>query len=180
MKLLFFSDVHGSPESVDLLMRRIDAHAPDRLVLLGDVLSHGFRNPCNDALRRVVEPLNRWKGGITAVRGNCDREDDQKLLEFPILAEYAILHVDGRCFFLTHGHRWNPENPPPLAEGSVLACGHTHCPSLRKLAGGIISFTPGSVSLPRGGFEPSYGFYANGKLQVLSLETGGEMLAMQL
>ena len=182
MKILFFSDVHGSPDSVEQLMRRIDAHAPDHFVLLGDVLYHGPRNPLRPdyAPPRVVEQLNRLKRRITTVRGNCDSEVDQMLLEFPILSEYATLLEGGRRFFLTHGHHWNPGNPPPLEAGSVLACGHTHIPELKTLENGIISFNPGSTSLPKGGFEPSYGFYADGKLQVLSLETGEEMFAMQL
>ena len=103
MKILFFSDVHGSPDSVEQLMRRIDAHAPDHFVLLGDVLYHGPRNPLRPdyAPPRVVEQLNRLKRRITAVRGNCDSEVDQMLLEFPILSEYATLLEGGRRFFLT-------------------------------------------------------------------------------
>ena len=182
MKILFFSDVHGSPDSVEQLVRRIDAHAPDHLVLLGDVLYHGPRNPLRPdyAPPRVVEQLNRFKRRITAVRGNCDSEVDQMLLEFPILSEYATLLEGGRRFFLTHGHHWNPGNPPPLERGSVLACGHTHIPELKTLENGLISFNPGSTPLPKGGFDPSYGFYADGKLQVLSLESGEEIFSMQL
>lgn len=182
MKILFFSDVHGSPDSVEQLVRRIDAHAPDHLVLLGDVLYHGPRNPLRPdyAPPRVVEQLNRFKRRITAVRGNCDSEVDQMLLEFPILSDYATLLEGGRRFFLTHGHHWNPGNPPPLERGSVLACGHTHIPELKTLENGLISFNPGSTSLPKRGFDPSYGFYSDGKLQILSLDNGEEMFAMQL
>lgn len=182
MKVLFFSDVHGSPESVEQLMRRISRHAPDHLVLLGDVLYHGPRNPLRPdyAPPLVVEQLNTLKGRITAVRGNCDSEVDQMLLAFPIMSEYATLLAGGRRFFLTHGHHWNPGNPPPLEAGSVLACGHTHIPQLELLDNGIISFNPGSTSLPKGGFEPSYGFYADGRLQVCDLETGGELFGMRL
>lgn len=125
MKVLFFSDVHGSPESVTLLRRQIDRLAPEQLVLLGDVLYHGPRNPLRPdyAPQLVVEQLNGLKERITAVRGNCDSEVDQMLLAFPIMSEYATLLADGRRFFLTHGHHWGPGNPPPLPAGAVLACG---------------------------------------------------------
>ncbi|MDR0931819.1 MAG: phosphodiesterase [Victivallales bacterium] len=182
MKILFFSDVHGSPESVEQLMRRIAYHAPDHLALLGDVLYHGPRNPLRPdyAPIQVVERLNTLKGQISAVRGNCDSEVDQALLDFPIMSDYATLLSDNRRFFLTHGHLWNPGNLPPLESGSVLASGHTHIPQIERLSSGIVAFNPGSTSLPKGGFAPSYGWYENGVLQVLDLTTGKELFGMAL
>ena len=182
MKILFFSDVHGSPESLSLVENQMDRLKPELLVLLGDVLYHGPRNILRKdyAPQKVVSMLNPWKEHLIAVRGNCDCEVDQMLLEFPILSDYATLLEGGRRFFLTHGHHWNPGNPPPLERGSVLACGHTHIPELKTLENGLISFNPGSTSLPKGGFDPSYGFYADGKLQVLALESGEEIFSMQL
>jgi len=174
MKILFFSDVHGSPESVTLLLDRIGEFEPVHLVLLGDVLYHGPRNPLRPDYKppAVVKQLNSLKSRITAVHGNCDSEVDQMLLEFPITAEYATLLVDGLRFFLTHGHHWNPGNPPPLESGDVLAFGHTHIPQLERLAGGIVAFNPGSISLPKGGFEPTYGTYENETLQIRDLQSG--------
>ena len=182
MKVLFFSDVHGSPESVTLLRRQIDRLAPEQLVLLGDVLYHGPRNPLRPdyAPQLVVEQLNGLKERITAVRGNCDSEVDQMLLAFPIMSEYATLLADGRHFFLTHGHHWGPGNPPPLPAGAVLACGHTHIPQLEVLENGIVAFNPGSVSLPKGGYKASFGVYEDGTLRICELESGNEMMSMQL
>jgi len=182
MKILFFSDVHGSPESMKRLLDRIGRFAPDHLVLLGDVLYHGPRNPLRPdyAPPAVVEQLNSLKRRITAVRGNCDSEVDQALLEFPIMAEYAALLAGGRRFFLTHGHHWNPGNPPPLETGDVLAYGHTHIPRLERLESGITAFNPGSISLPKGGFGPTYGEYEDGTLRICGLEDGGVQTEMHL
>ena len=140
MKLLFFSDVHGSPESLELLERHIDSRSPDLLVLLGDALYHGPRNPLRPdyAPPQVVEQLNRRKEQIVAVRGNCDSEVDQMLLEFPLMSDYSTLLVDGHRFFLTHGHLWNPGQLPPIPAGAVF----TYGPSWNG------SKTVGSLSIP--------------------------------
>lgn len=180
MRVLFFSDVHGSPESVALLLRRIGEFTPDHLVLLGDALYHGPRNPLRPdyAPPAVVEQLNSLKGRITAVRGNCDSEVDQMLLAFPIMSDYATLLAGGRRFFLTHGHLWNPDHLPPLEPGDVLATGHTHIPRLERLEGGVVAFNPGSISLPKGGFGPTYGVFEDDTLRVCALEDGATQMEM--
>lgn len=182
MKILFFSDVHGSPESLSLVENQMDRLKPELLVLLGDVLYHGPRNILRKdyAPQKVVSMLNLWKEHLIAVRGNCDCEVDQMLLEFPIMADYSTLFADGHRFFLTHGHHWNPEKLPPVPSGTVLAFGHTHLPVLEKLEGGIVAFNPGSISLPKGGNPPSFGWYDSGRLSVLNLETSDEMKSLVL
>ncbi len=182
MKVLFFSDVHGSPGHVALLEQQLGSIRPDRLVLLGDVLYHGPRNPLlpDYGPPEVAAMLNSHRRLIFAVRGNCDSEVDQLMLEFPILADYAGLLVDNRQFFLTHGHLWGPDRLPPLEAGTVFASGHTHIPMLRKLPDGVIAFNPGSISLPKGGFPPSFGLYEDGVLRVLALEDARELLRLEL
>ena len=182
MKLLFFSDVHGSPGSIEKFAAEVDRFQPDQLILLGDVLYHGPRNPlaADYAPPRVVELLNGWSSRILAVRGNCDCEVDQMLLTFPIMAEYSLLLADGRKFFLTHGHHWNPEKLPPLAAGSVFAFGHTHLPLLEREASGVTLFNPGSVTLPKGGYPASLGRYGDGVLSVVALESGEVLSSLRL
>lgn len=183
MKVLFFSDVHGSPESVTLLRRQIDRLAPEQLVLLGDVLYHGPRNPLRPdyAPQLVVEQLNGLKERITAVRGNCDSEVDQMLLAFPIMSEYATLLADGRHFFLTHGHHWGSGNPPPLP-GRGCACLRAHPYSAARGAGERhrSPLTPVLSPLPKGGCKASFGVYEDGTLRICELEFGDEMMSMQL
>ncbi|MEA4861686.1 MAG: phosphodiesterase [Victivallaceae bacterium] len=182
MKILFFSDVHGSPEAMKILLARVKEFAPETTVLLGDALYHGPRNPlpAGYAPPEAVKLLNRLKNSIVAVRGNCDAEVDQLLLEFPIMADYSTILTPRARFFLTHGHLWTADAPPPLPENTVFAGGHTHIPRLEKLDNGLIAFNPGSIALPKGGNPPSYGTFDGRELTVRELATGKPMLMLTL
>ena len=181
MKVLFFSDVHGSAESVGRLKKRIDDLSPEFLVLLGDVLYQGACDPFRrDDGQGVAELLNPFAEKIIAVRGNCDTPADQRVLRFPIMADHSTLVIDNERFFLTHGHLWNESALPPLPAGAVLAHGHTHIPELKRLAGGVVIFNPGSVSRPKRGLPASFGTYEDGVLRVLELESGEVMMEMEL
>ena len=172
MRICFFSDIHGVPETLELFFKRAADLKADRLIFLGDALYHGPRNgvPVKYDPVAVAKLLNAHKADITAVRGNCDSEVDQMMLELPILADYAQLIVDGQVFFLTHGHLWNATRLPPLPPGAILVHGHTHIPENRLLDNGIRIFNPGSISLPKGGSVRSFGLYDGQALEVLPLE----------
>ena len=173
MKILFASDIHGSPEALLKLESHLEKLQPEQIVLLGDELYHGPRNPLRPdyAPPNAADILNKYASKIIAVRGNCDAEVDQLLLKFPIMAEYSTLLVDGLKFFLTHGHHWNPDRLPPLGTADVLAYGHTHIPMLKKLESGVIALNPGSLSLPKGGFPASFAIYQDMKATIFNLET---------
>lgn len=173
MKIVFFSDVHGCRDSLQELQVQIGKIEPELLVLLGDALYHGPRNPLlpDYAPTDAVRILNSFRDKIVAVRGNCDSEVDQMLLEFPIMADYSHLLFGHRRFFLTHGHHWNPQQPPALPHGSILAYGHTHLPQLEK-CGELIAFNPGSISLPKGGNPATFGVYENHTLSIRKLADG--------
>ncbi|NLF94077.1 MAG: phosphodiesterase [Oligosphaeraceae bacterium] len=180
MCVLFFSDIHGSAGCLEEFSRWVEYYRPQQLVLLGDVLSPGGNNMGGEYdPQRVADILNAWKDRIMAVRGNCDRTEDQLLLEFPLLAEYATLRLDNRKFFLSHGHLWHPGHLPPLGSAEVLASGHTHIPQI-STAEGICCFNPGSLSMPRGGFPPSFALYQQNRIAVLELQTGTEMFTHSL
>lgn len=157
MKLLIASDIHGSAYYCAQLIERIKAEAPDRILLLGDLLYHGPRNalPTDYSCPETWDLLNAIKDKIVAVRGNCDSEVDQMVLEFPMMADYALLEVDGIQIYATHGHLWNEQCQPPMTEGTVLLNGHTHIPAC-NVHGRFIYMNPGSVSIPKGGSCHSY------------------------
>ena len=152
MKLIIASDIHGSAFWCGKLVELMVKEQPDRLVLLGDLLYHGPRNdlPRDYAPKQVIPMLSQYKEKIIAVRGNCEAEVDQMVLPFPCMAEFCELLLDGKTFYLTHGHHENPDRLPPLPQGSVFLCGHTHV-KLDKTVGGIRCLNPGSVSIPKDG-----------------------------
>ncbi len=177
MKLLFFSDIHGVTEDLERVFFFDDALKPDLLVQLGDALYHGPRN----GVPRMYDPkeaaalLNTRKERILAVRGNCDADVDQMLLEYPIMADYSELLTPRLRFFLTHGHMWNERNLPPLPPGTILAHGHTHIPVLKTLDCGITIFNPGSIALPKQNFPKTFGFYDGYELSVRLLSDGSPL-----
>lgn len=150
MKIMIASDIHGSAYYLEQLLNRYDEENPDKLLLLGDILYHGPRNdlPKGYAPKDVILLLNTHKEEILCVRGNCDTEVDQMVLDFPILADYCILYEKGHMIFATHGHHYNMENPPMLKKGDILLHGHTHVPVSEEFDGRIY-LNPGSVPFPK-------------------------------
>ncbi len=174
MKLLIASDIHGSAYYCRKLLEAYEREEADRLVLLGDLLYHGPRNdlPEGYAPKEVLAMLNERKEEILCVRGNCDTEVDQMVLQFPILADYGFLYEQGHMIFLTHGHVFNEQNPPMLKKGDLLLHGHTHVPVCREHET-YLCLNPGSVSIPKEGSAHSYLVYENGTF--LWKELGGDL-----
>lgn len=163
MKIFIASDIHGSAYFCRLMLERYKAENADRLLLLGDVLYHGPRNdlPKEYAPKEVIAMLNPLKNDILCVRGNCDTEVDQMVLEFPVLADYALLQIGERTIYATHGHIYNENNLPPLHKGDILLNGHTHVPKCTKYEN-YTYMNPGSVSIPKEGSRHGYMTLENG------------------
>ena len=151
---------------------------PERLLLLGDVLYHGPRNdlPRDYAPKEVAAMLNARAASIWGVRGNCDAEIDQTVLDFPILSDSALLSDGGRMIFATHGHLYHLDCLPPLHEGDVLLHGHTHVPACTRAASGIVYLNPGSAAIPKSGSAHSCMTLENGLFRWLDLDGGGEYM----
>ena len=157
MKLLIASDIHGSALYCGKLLAAYGRERADSLILLGDVLYHGPRNdlPEGYAPKEVAAALNAVSGEILCVRGNCEAEVDQMMLDFPVLADYAVVCLEKRRIFLTHGHVYHPDRLPPLRAGDILLYGHTHVPSWETRSG-VKCLNPGSVSIPKNGTPHAY------------------------
>ena len=130
MKIMIASDIHGSAYYCEKLLEAYHREGAERLLLLGDILYHGPRNdlPREYAPKKVAAMLNEMKESILCVRGNCEAEVDQMMLEFPVLADYCILYAGKRMIFATHGHTYHKKALPPLQSGDILLHGHTHVP----------------------------------------------------
>ena len=165
LQFLAASDLHGALEPTEALLAAYEAEKalrPTRLLLLGDLLYHGPRNdlPSTYAPKEVISRLNRYREEIYCVRGNCDTEVDQMVLQFPILSDSLLLPFGDRLVFATHGHRFCDETVtgatmPPLQKGDILLSGHTHVPRMEQ-KNGFVFLNPGSVSIPKNGSTPGY------------------------
>ena len=163
MKLVIASDIHGSKYYCEALLQQYEKEKADKLILLGDLLYHGPRNdlPKEYNPKAVIELLNKYKNEILCVRGNCEAEVDQMVLEFPVLADYSTMLEHGKMFFFTHGHLYNKEKLPPIKQGDYLIHGHTHIIANEEIEG-IRYLNPGSVSIAKGGNPNSYLVYEHG------------------
>ena len=182
MKLMIASDIHGSAPYCRKMLEAYVREKADRLLLLGDILYHGPRNdlPEGYAPKEVIAMLNPVKKNLLCVRGNCDTEVDQMVLDFPVLADYCLLELTdgsgnaGAVMFATHGHRYNPHHLPPLSDGDILLNGHTHIPACEEILdmdGNRYQYlNPGSVSIPKEGSRRSYMIYEKGTFTWKNLE----------
>ena len=171
MKWMIASDIHGSALYCGQMLRCFEEEKADRLILLGDLLYHGPRNDLPEEYqpKKVIEMLNGIKDRVLCVRGNCDTEVDQMVLQFPILADYAVLDAGKRLIYATHGHVYNPEKLPPLKAGDILLFGHIHIP-LHQEKDGILCLNPGSVSIPKNGSAHGYMTYEDGVFRWKTLD----------
>ena len=171
MKWFIASDLHGSAHYCERMVEAYKREKAGRLVLLGDILYHGPRNdlPEGYAPKAVIAALNPLKDEILCVRGNCDTEVDQMVLEFPVLADYAVISDGGLTVYLTHGHKYGEQNPLPMPKGSILLCGHTHIPAC-NVHESLVYMNPGSLSIPKNGSHHGYMTLENGVFTWKDLE----------
>lgn len=157
MKLMIASDIHGSALYCGQLLEAFQRERAEKLLLLGDLLYHGARNdlPAGYDTKKTTALLNAVKEQLLCVRGNCESEVDQMVLEFPVLGQYTLLFWEGHTILAVHGHDWGPDRLPPMAAGTLLLSGHTHVPAFRR-EGNCILANPGSVSIPKGGSGRGY------------------------
>ncbi len=171
MKYVFASDIHGSSYWAGRLLEKFDACGAEKLILLGDQLYHGARNDLTKEYdtKKTAALLNAYRDRICAVRGNCDSEVDQMVLDFPIMADYAMLELNGIGFLATHGHLWDPDHLPPMRAGEAFVYGHVHLPVAER-RGDVFILNPGSVALPKGGNPESYAVLEDSTFRILSFE----------
>lgn len=176
---MFATDIHGSAYYCNKIKEIFEKEEAEKLVLLGDILYHGPRNPLPKEYnpQEAFEILNSLKDKIICVRGNCDSEVDQMVLEFPIMADYTTINTDNLNMFITHGHLYNKDNIPPINDNDILIHGHTHIHTIEKMRIGTY-INPGSISMPKENQENSYMIYDNRKFTIKNLE-GKELKSQQ-
>jgi putative phosphoesterase len=180
MRLIIASDIHGSSYYCGQLLECFDREKGDRIVLLGDILNHGPRNalPRDYDTKKVIAMLNARKQDIICIKGNCDGDVDQMVLEFPLLAEQGLIAIDGYAFTMAHGHKLSGATMPMMRDGDVLLYGHTHVPKAERKPvdendpskGTYLAINPGSVSIPKEDSWHGYMVYENGTFTMKDME----------
>ncbi len=150
MKWIIASDIHGSLFYTQKLLEMFHEEKAEHLLLLGDILYHGPRNdlPKEYNPKGVISLLNGMKDSIICVRGNCDSEVDEMVLDFPLSAPYIVIDTRNHLIFCTHGHLFSEDEHLKLPKGSIMIAGHTHVPTVRKYEK-YTYLNTGSVSMPK-------------------------------
>ena len=174
MKWMIASDIHGSASCCRRLLEAWDREGAGRMLLLGDILYHGPRNPFPEGYdtQKVYEMLNARKEDLLCVRGNCDSEVDQMVLSFPMMDDYKTLPLGDRTLYLTHGHLHEQDKPlTPLQAGDLQVNGHFHVPTFKRLEDGILYANCGSVGLPKDGSPHSCMLLSEENIEWIDLST---------
>ena len=171
MKLFFISDIHGSLYYLKKALENFEKEAADYICILGDELYHGARNllPLEYNTMETAQLLNQYANKIIAVRGNCDSEVDEMVLNYPMMADYTTVLCNNRRLFLSHGHIYSDNNLPKLDAGDVFAFGHIHLPIAEK-RGNIYIFNPGSITFPKEDNPNSYGILEENTIKIKTLD----------
>ena len=170
MRFLIISDLHGSAEAFQEAIDAFKAEHADYFIICGDYLYHGPRNslPLGYEPKDLAPLLNDYKEVIIGIRGNCDSEVDQMLIDFPMMADYAIVFHAGRRCFVTHGHIFSEGRLPCLSKGDVFISGHTHVPLLKR-QDGLIFVNPGSTTIPKSLSKPGYALMDESHIELKTL-----------
>ena len=171
MKYIIASDIHGSAHWCRKLVENFKREGADKLILLGDLLYHGPRNALPEEYNpmEVAAMLNEPELRSMGVRGNCDAEIDQMVLDFPMFCDYALMAYGKRNIVFSHGHIFSPDNLPPMKKGDVFISGHIHVPVCED-KGGVLCLNPGSVSIPKEDSSYSYLSFEDGLFQWKDME----------
>ena len=171
MRLMIASDIHGSSSAMARFAEKVGELKPETVLILGDILYHGPRNPLPDKYlpAKVITSIKDLPTPIVAVRGNCDAEVDQLVLPVHLAESAWLLDGTGRIMVI-HGHQLEINGGSIKApEGAAVLSGHTHVPTAEK-RGRTHYWNPGSLSLPKENFPPSFGQYEDGKFEVLTFD----------
>lgn len=170
MNIQIISDIHGNAQS---LIQALTTPIPrDLIILVGDYLNHGPLNPILDEYNPelVAKTLNEINVPIIAVRGNCDSEVDQMLLDFPMMNDDSYFRFKDKTIYITHGHLFEPKTDMIDKKVDLYISGHTHIPIMEHI-GEAILFNPGSISLPKGKEKSSYGMIQQNLLELRDCKT---------
>ena len=169
MKIMFISDVHGIEDNLNFIKEKYNELKCEKLIVLGDIYYIGPRNEMKESynIKKVYDFLNSFKNNIICIKGNCDSEIDETINQFPTIDKLGIISDLNNDIYLTHGHIYNEDNWN--YENTILVYGHFHIPFIKEKNNNIF-INPGSISLPKNDYKPSYLIYDNNKFTIYDIE----------
>ena len=162
MKVVIASDIHGNLEYSEKLYEFCEKKDPDKIILLGDLLNNYYASDYF-VEEEIVKLMNRWSAITIAIKGNTDRVDDIRKLNFSVNPLYEEIELDGIHFYLTHGHL--NDKYDYLFANEYCLMGHTHRYNLEGK-----HLNPGSVGIPRGHKEHTCLYYENYEFFLINLD----------
>ncbi len=166
---VILSDVHGCIATMRKVVDFFLINKFDKLIILGDLLYHGPRNniPRNYRPKEIINLLNPLKDKIIMVKGNCEAEVDQMVLDFKIHSKKKIKYGD-KTLHLIHGHHLNKEKNNYL-ENDIVFYGHTHVNKF-EIINGVKYINPGSISIPKENSKKTFIVLHNNRCILLDLK----------
>jgi len=166
MKYLIVSDIHGAIDSTNRIIEAFNLFDCDHILCLGDILYHGPRNdlPNNYNPKEVIKVLNEYKDNITWIRGNCDAEVDEMVLNFKC-HDFIDKIINGFNSHLEHGHHLDLYNGNP----NIILYGHTHIPD-KTIKNNTLYFNPGSITLPKANSKRSFAIWGNNIITMYDID----------
>ena len=165
MQYLLVSDIHGDFNELEFIINKFNELKCENIICLGDFLYHGPRNdlPNNYAPKKVIEAINPYADKILCIKGNCEAEVDQMVLNFKLNKELSLT-LFNRNFYLVHGHHL--DELKNISEDTIVLHGHTHIFGVYK-KDGITFINPGSISIPRNGLPKTYALIDEKGIKIL-------------
>lgn len=171
-RYLVVSDIHGRAKPLKMALGRFNRERCDHILIAGDLLArYSFE---------TSSLLMQHAGSISAVQGNGDRADDEEGTGIPLpIARSWQWH--GRQMLMYHGHQRSLSSRPLLPSGSILIYGHTHVPeAFFDQDSSLYLLNPGSITLPRSSFGPTYGILTPEQISIHDLMTGQRVMHCDL
>jgi len=173
MKYLIVSDIHGAKDSSMFIVDAYNKYKCDGIICLGDILYHGPRNdlPLNYNPKEVIKILNPLSvHKLIAIKGNCDAEVDEMVLDFPLF-NHLDLTINDVTAHLEHGHHLDEYK----GDAKIILYGHTHVSKVENKNGQIF-INPGSITIPKENTKRSIIIWDNHTIKLVDIDYNEETI----
>ncbi|NLW42192.1 MAG: phosphodiesterase [Tissierellia bacterium] len=180
MKIGFISDTHGNLPWTEKGLKFLENC--DEILHLGDVLAHGPRNAITEGYNpKALAELLEFKDNIHYIRGNCDADVDEMVLDKDLSNYENLFEWDDLIIYAIHGYKENELSRLYKAEelgANVLVTGHSHIKNLDKIDN-LVVLNPGSTTLPKDGIR-SVAIYEDRIFKLINIENGEVIKELKL